>query len=442
MGTGVPELLAKGYNVLVRRARRGITMCLAHRKQPLPLPACGAAILTIALGMVAGTVRATLADILHLTNGGFIDGEILETTDQGYRVRTVVGTVTIALDAVREVESAPSPFQEYERQQSQADQTAAAQFDLAEWCEQVGLNAERRRHLLRALELDPDHEPARSALGYVRVGELWVEARTVLERAAPRPADSGKADAEKLAAAIQTEWYRRLRAIRSNLLDSPLERLVAEGRAKVLEIADPLAIVPMSDVLSRGSVSAREVLVEALSRFSEDEATMNLAALALVDGDAQVRYRALLELTRRADPRVGAQFRRALGTNSEALLRRAAEGLGVLKFEPAVPDLIELLTVQRRKRVEVPVRRYLGGWIESYGGQRTIQIGSGTNVVYTPRIGVAIAGELLSPDTHYRVRNVTVFRTEVLEALKQITGQNFGFDEATWRRWYEEHKSS
>jgi hypothetical protein len=391
--------------------------------------------------MAGGYVPAAPADILHLTNGGLINGEILETSERGYKVRTVVGTVTVALDAVREIESAPSLFQEYERRQSEAEQTPAAQFDLAQWCEQVGLNAERRRHLLRSLELDPDHEPARAALGFVRVGELWVEARTILERAAPRSAESGAAEAEKLAAVIQTEWYRRLRAIRSNLLDSPQERLVAEGRTKVLEIADPLAIVPLSDVLSRGSVSAREVLVEVLSRFAEDEATMNLAALALVDNDAHVRRLALRELERRSDPRVGAQFRRALGTNNEALLRRAAEGLGTLKFEPAVPDLIGLLTVQRRRRVETPVRGFLGGWNESCGGPRTILIGSGTRVIYTPRIGVAIAGEFLSSGTHSQVRDVTVFRTEVLEALKQITGQNFGFDEAAWRRWYEEHKS-
>jgi hypothetical protein len=28
----------------------------------------------------------------------------------------------------------------------------------------------------------------------------------------------------------------------------------------------------------------------------------------------------------------------------------------------------------------------------------------------------------------------------VLEALKQITGQNFGFEREQWRRWYEENK--
>jgi hypothetical protein len=28
----------------------------------------------------------------------------------------------------------------------------------------------------------------------------------------------------------------------------------------------------------------------------------------------------------------------------------------------------------------------------------------------------------------------------VLEALKSITGKNFGFDAAAWRRWYQEQQ--
>jgi hypothetical protein len=38
------------------------------------------------------------------------------------------------------------------------------------------------------------------------------------------------------------------------------------------------------------------------------------------------------------------------------------------------------------------------------------------------------------------MRDVTVFRTEVLEALRTITGQDFGFEHAAWRRWYEERR--
>ena len=39
-----------------------------------------------------------------------------------------------------------------------------------------------------------------------------------------------------------------------------------------------------------------------------------------------------------------------------------------------------------------------------------------------------------------QTQDVTMYRTEVLEALVAITGVNHGFDAAKWRRWYEEHK--
>jgi hypothetical protein len=45
---------------------------------------------------------------------------------------------------------------------------------------------------------------------------------------------------------------------------------------------------------------------------------------------------------------------------------------------------------------------------------------------------------LVFVNREYQLRSVTVFRTEVMEALKRITGQNFGFDAVAWRRWYEE----
>ncbi len=37
-------------------------------------------------------------------------------------------------------------------------------------------------------------------------------------------------------------------------------------------------------------------------------------------------------------------------------------------------------------------------------------------------------------------RWVTVYRTEVLEALRRLTGQDFGFEREPWQRWYEARK--
>lgn len=405
----------------------------------LPVPA--------AAGLLAAWVLfalpAALADVIHLKNGGVVEGDILERTETTYRVRTSVGTVSLPVDAVERIEPRESPLVEYARRKAQAADTPADQTALAEWCESVGLGAERRRHLQRAIELDPDYEPARLALGFVRIGGLWVDGRAP-EKPSPAsapasaPAASRPADSEedaRLVAAVQSDWFRRIRAIRSNLLEGSSERLLAEGRRRILEIRDPLAILPLTRVLSTGPRAAREVLVEALAQFPQDEATLNLAVLALLDDDEGVRRRALTELLRRQDPRVIPQFREALYTNSDKLIRRAAIALGTLQAAAAIPDLIDVLTAQRRRIVEVPV--YIASYERSFDTISSISLGGLTSVRYRPSIGVVFNPSVFA-DTALAERDVTVFRTEVLEALKAITGQNFGFDAAAWRRWYEE----
>ena len=53
---------------------------------------------------------------------------------------------------------------------------------------------------------------------------------------------------------------------------------------------------------------------------------------------------------------------------------------------------------------------------------------------YTPGRGRwYIADQVIN---EWRYRMVTVFRTEVLEALRRMSGENFGFDRGEWQNWY------
>ena len=114
------------------------------------------------------------ADILHLKSGGSVEGTIIAQDEQRYTVRTLVGTVTVPADAVERLEKKASVLDEYVKLSKEAADTAPAQVKLATWCDEHGLRAFWRKHLKRALELDPDCEPARVALGFVRVGGIWV----------------------------------------------------------------------------------------------------------------------------------------------------------------------------------------------------------------------------------------------------------------------------
>jgi len=387
-------------------------------------------------------VGDAVADVFRLQSGGTISGQLLRTENGNYEIRAVVGVVRVPVDAVESIEEATTPFEEYKTRAEQTADTAEAQTLLAEWCEEQDLRAEQQRHLGRALELQPDYAPARRGLGYVRVGDWWVNGRRTMRREQPpeKAAGGGVNDEERVARAIQGQWNLRIRAIRRALLESRDDRRFREGRGKILEIKDPLVILPLSEVLSQGSVACRLTLVEALSGFGEDEATMNLAILALIDASEDVREKALVEVDRREDPRAIAQYRSALSAGNDVILRRAAYALGKLKAQEAVPELINMLTARRTKWIEVPVHRYFRRWPRVFTGTTTVGIGSKMRVGCAPRVGVWNPRCRIVPDVknEWRLRSVTVYRTEVLEALKRITRQNFGFERDQWLRWYEE----
>jgi hypothetical protein len=397
----------------------------------------GAVSLAVAVLAVTGAARA---DIFHLRTGGTIDGQSLGVEQEQYQIRTTVGLVRVPVSAVERVEPGPTPFDEYDQRVKDLRETPEGNTELGVWCEEQGLRVEARKHLSRAIELDPDYAPARRALGYVRVGGFWIEGRSTVERK-ESPATSKRAapeDRQRLARAIQGQWARRIKAIRDSLLESPLEQNVTEGRGRILEIKDPLAILPLSQVLSGGSAACRALLIEALGQFREDEATMNLAVLALVDRSDEIRSRAVAELVRRNDPRVVAQFKEALRSASDVILRRAAYGLGQLKAREVIPNLVDVLTAERNKWIEVPVIRYFDDLRRTFDRPTTVFVGDRYEVLHIPEIGVW--SPFSDIENEWRLARVTVFRTEVLEALKQITGVNFGFETADWRRWYEEQR--
>ncbi|MCG3126503.1 MAG: hypothetical protein CHACPFDD_01339 [Phycisphaerae bacterium] len=426
---------------------------------PAPTAFSGAAMRRLGLLLSIATALASSicnADLIRLKGGGTIDGDVLNSTDTECTIRSLAGVVRLPRSAIESIEPGRSVFAEYDSRRQQTPDQPDPLVALAAWCEEQGLTHERLIHLRRALELSPDHAAARRALGFARVGDLWVDARSagesaakVVARAAERAVEArnktadepaAEADPERAARAVQATWFARIRAVKSSLLDSGVPRLEKQGRERIREINDPLAIVPLVRTLSTGDADCRLLLVEMLGRLVCDESTMNLAVVALVDPRDDVRSAALSHLEQRSDERVVAQFRKALGSGDDALIRRAATGLGRFRAASAVPELIRALTANKRMRIETPVQRYFHEMPAEFREPTRIRAGGADIARITPEIGFPDAGAVLAVRTERRLETVTVFRTEVLEALKVITGQNLGFDEDVWQRWYEENR--
>ena len=114
-------------------------------------------------------------------SGGRVAGELLNPTKSPRKqyVIQVADGAKVTLDAaqVRKVLRPRADEAEYERIAPTYADTAAAQWELAQWCREHKLTAQREMHLRRVIELDPNHVEARRALGYSQVDGQWVTPR-------------------------------------------------------------------------------------------------------------------------------------------------------------------------------------------------------------------------------------------------------------------------
>ena len=128
--------------------------------------------------LACGGAPVAHADVFELSGGGQLQGEWLnrgESSTARYEMRTTQG-VHIVLDKVSVVQARDevSVEQQYLEVTTRYGQDVAGQWAVAEWCREHGLDRQRRQHLQRILELEPDHLGARRALGYSQVSGRWV----------------------------------------------------------------------------------------------------------------------------------------------------------------------------------------------------------------------------------------------------------------------------
>ncbi len=406
---------------------------MSTRTERIPL-AC------VALSGVLLSVGIARGDVFHLKGGDKIEGEVLDNLDDAYRVRTLVGIVDIEKDRIVKREKGPSPWRHYLRKRKKTPLTAEGHYELAQWCREHGLRPEATEHLKQVIELDPDHAEARQALGYVKDKGKWGRPRspkapTDEERKARRAA---KAE-ERLLRKLISQWFVKIKSIHRGRMAKQKSGMQSKkfrkAREQLLAIRDPLAIPGLTGVLSTGDLAARGVLVEALAQFDEDEATMNLVVMVLLDPSPDIRRLAAIELLPREDDRVVQHLRDALANQDEKILRNAATALGVLKARRALEDLVSVLSTEKLTRVRLSRPVYFGRIQGTFGGGCRHVCGGHLRYYRPTSIGVLGPGSMVGTATGYEDRPVSVYRTEVQEALIAITGQNFGFDADAWLLW-------
>ncbi|OWY73181.1 hypothetical protein B7486_02200 [cyanobacterium TDX16] len=395
--------------------------------------------------LLLSATRSLMADTFRLTEGGVIEGKVVEESEDTLKVQTTLGIFEIEKSRIAERTKSESPWERYEKERKNSPDTAEGHFELAQWCRRQGLYTEQKKHLERVIELDPEHKKARAALGEVKQDGKWVKRAKPSSRA-PSPEEleamrQAKRD-EKIVRKAIAEWHVKIAAIHRGRLEGEgwhSERF-RDGRRQIMDITDPLAIPAITKVLSQGNPAARRLMVDALGQFKEDESTMNLIVVTVLDPSVTIRQMASTELIPRKDERVIDELRGALADEDEFVLRNAAAALGALKAREAIGDLIPLLSTLEKQRVRVTLPVFLDSVYGTFGCARRYRCGGGT-VFYRPQyIGVIGPAYPMGDLSYYEDQIVSVHRTEVQEALIAITGQNFGFDEGAWRQWARQNK--
>ena len=141
----------------------------------------GTLILLLLLILAHGGPAA--ADIIHLANGGKVEGRIVERTAEKVVIQTKYGRQTIDVMDIEEIEEGSSERQEYQQKKAKlGERDADGHYKLGMWCKEKELAKEAEAEFEKAIEINPDHEGARKELGYEKYEGQWLTEDEVKEK--------------------------------------------------------------------------------------------------------------------------------------------------------------------------------------------------------------------------------------------------------------------
>ncbi len=401
----------------------------------------GAAVLFLAC---SGLARA---DTITLSGGGTIRGQILEdkSSDRAVVVRLQAGggEVTIERSKIQAITPEKNPAAEYDAIKDQYADTAEDQYELAMWCETHKLSRQRREHLLRVLELDAEHVKAHQKLGYVLRDGKWLtrdelkEARGMVRFGGRyvTPQEKEILEQKKREDEAVREWHVRVKLWKTWLVGNDAGK-TRQAQDSLLAIEDPQALEAVVGQFGKENAeSLRVLLCDVLGNLPGEAATLELVKRSIIDVSPTVRWEAVDKLVERQDPAAVRTLTKALASEHNVVIRRAAEALGAIGDPSTVLPLIAALVTKHK---QVITREVQGGGFGVASTPEVVDyeavVAPGT-VAFRPIISYRASGAGISMPSK-EVVTVPVENREVLEALEGITKQDFGYDQATWRRWY------
>ena len=411
-----------------------------------------------ALYIALFSFNAACADIVYLKTGGVMRGLIRTADDSTDKTSVTMSLlsgaeVELTVEHISSRQLRPLKFEEYEVRAESLPDTLKAHWELAEWCREQKLDEQREIHLEIVLVIDPEHRQAHYGLRHTFYREQWM---TREEYDQTRIADGfvkykGKwVRADKLesvksddaATKAEREWYAKVRIWLNWATGNHPER-AADGLNNLREISDPKAVSALVQFLGKSQrADVRRLFIEIAGKIEGPVPVVPLATQSVREDVRELRELALTMIDEAHYDQARQLVIDELRDRNNIVVRRAGTVLAKIGDETSAPALIRALVTTHSYKVRVPVQGYsfgVDGSIPSGSGlPPEIEIGLRTGVYdsvqVVPLLGAARATKLIP---------VAINRenAEVLMALRQITENNFGFDEKAWQRWWNVDRS-
>lgn len=391
------------------------------------------------------------ADIIYLKTGGILRGQIesADEAEDSLMITLLSGTqIELDVEQISNQQKRPLKVEEYELRAESLSDTLEAHWELAEWCREQKLEEQREFHLEMVLEFDPQHRKAHYGLRHTYYRDKWM---TREEYEQTRIDDgfvkyNGKwIPVEKLesvktadtASKEEREWYAKVR-VWLNWATGNHPQRAADGLSNLRGIKSPNALSALVQFLGKSSrPDVRRLFIEIVGRIEGPGPVVPLATLAVREDVRELRELALSMIREPHYEQARQLVVSELRDRNNIVVRRAGVVMAKIGDEKSVPALTRALVTTHSYKVRIPVQGYsfgVDGSIPSGTGlPPEIEIGLRTGVYdsvqVVPLLGAARATKLIS---------VAVDRenAEVLMALREITGENFGYNENAWQRWW------
>lgn len=291
------------------------------------------------------------ADILHLTNGGKLEGRITKEKN-GYRIVTGTTESLVPFDRVSRLEKKSLPEEEYlERLSEVGDDDVMGHYVLGLWCKESRLREKATMHFQTVLRLEPDHEGARRALGFIQDGKEWVTREEYMRRQGKviykgqwveieqaERLQAEEAHAKEIQTLFEKAWPSILAFQRKP--DRTTREKLAAGLAKYGEAAIPL----LKKISMENSSQLRRLSIETADMIPGHEAMALLTEQLMCEGQSSLIRLAAEGIAARTDRnRTTAYLISCImqsGDRDRDIIR-AVYVLGVMGDANVIPKLIE-----------------------------------------------------------------------------------------------------